>query len=69
MPFVQSDIVALESALASGEVTVDFRDRRITYRSIDEIRKALGIVRASVASQSDGNPETAILFMTSRTGY
>lgn len=68
MAYSQTDVEALEGALASGELSVEFRDRRINYRSIDEIRKALGIVRADVSSQADGNPETAILFMTSRTG-
>ena len=40
MPYVAD--IDLESSV--GELTVEFGDRRITYRSIAEIREALGVV-------------------------
>ena len=69
MAYTQSDIDALEDALASGELSVTFRDRTITYRSIAEIREALSVVKPDVSSQISGEDETAVLFMTSRTGH
>ena len=38
---LESKITALESALASGVLRVDFADRSTTYRSVTEIQDAL----------------------------
>lgn len=45
MAYVQSEveakIAALESALARGEMRVDFADRSVTYRSVQDLTSAL----------------------------
>lgn len=38
---VAAAITAIQSALARGELTVEYQDRRVTYRSVDELRNAL----------------------------
>jgi len=38
---LNAKILALETTLARGELRVDFADRSVTYRSIDEIVKSL----------------------------
>lgn len=38
---LEAKIAALETTLARGELRVDFSDRSVTYRSIDELTKAL----------------------------
>jgi hypothetical protein len=40
MAFSKEDVESIDSAIASGELTVDFGDRKISYRSIPELRKA-----------------------------
>jgi hypothetical protein len=37
----QAAVAAIESALATGERTVQFADRSTTYRSVDELQAAL----------------------------
>lgn len=41
MAATPAQIAALEAALYSGELTVEYGDRRITYRSIEDIERAL----------------------------
>ena len=40
MAFTKDDIYSINEAIASGELSVDFGDRKVTYRSIDDLRKA-----------------------------
>ncbi|RFA24353.1 hypothetical protein CAI21_22015 [Alkalilimnicola ehrlichii] len=40
MAFTQLDLENIRLAIASGELTVQFSDRRVTYRSMDELLKA-----------------------------
>lgn len=53
MAFAQSDIDALEAAIATGALKVRYADgREVTYRSLAEMRETLGIVRSSVSGAS-----------------
>ncbi len=45
MAYTQSQLDALEAALASGTLTVEFDSKRVTYRSLDEIQRAIEIVK------------------------
>lgn len=47
MAATQEQIDALEAALFSGERTVRFADREVTFRSVEEIRMALEAARNS----------------------
>lgn len=40
MPFSAADLDSVRAAIAKGELIVEFADRKITYRSIDELLKA-----------------------------
>jgi hypothetical protein len=40
MAYTQTDLARIEKAIAKGERVVWFGDRRVEYRSIDELRKA-----------------------------
>ena len=40
MPFTQDDLDAIRRAIATGELEVEYADRRVRYRSIDELLKA-----------------------------
>ena len=48
MAWVQADLDALETAIATGELTVQYQDRRVTYRSMDELMKARTLLRDSL---------------------
>ena len=40
MAFTKEDIDAIDSAIASGELAVEFVDRKVTYRSMTDLKKA-----------------------------
>ncbi len=53
MAYTQSNLDALKAALATGELEVQFSDgRRVRYRSIAELREAISVVAAEVATAS-----------------
>ena len=51
MAYTDSDLQALERAIATGERMVQFADRSVEYRSIDELIRARDEVRRSIAPQ------------------
>lgn len=53
MAFTQSDIDTLKSALASGVQTVELADRRVTYRSLDELKEAIRMAEAELGVTPD----------------
>ena len=48
MSYTDAQLVALESALASGTLRVTYDGRTVEYRSVDELSKAIRIVRAAL---------------------
>ena len=48
MAFSTADLTSIETAIATGEMTVDIDGRRVTYRSIDELLKARNTIRAAL---------------------
>lgn len=56
MAFTQTQIDALEVHIARGATRVDYGDRSVTYGSIEEMVKLLGVMKADLATQ---NPATA----------
>ncbi len=53
MAFTQSDLDAIERAIASGELTVRTDDRSITYRGMDELMKARDAIKSALAEASN----------------
>jgi hypothetical protein len=56
MAFTQTQLTALETAIAQGALSVQFGERRITYHSLDEMirlrdtmRSELGVSRPATA--------------------
>lgn len=52
MALTQTDVDNLESALASGELTVEYDGRRVTFRSVAELVQALAYAKQEVAAAS-----------------
>lgn len=54
MAFTQSDLDAVNAAIASGELTVSHNGRTVTYRSMDDLMKARATIQADLASVVSG---------------
>ena len=44
----QRDLIAVETAIASGEIEVHYSDRSVRYRSVDELLKAREVIQAAL---------------------
>ncbi len=52
MAFTETQLQALESALAKGERSVTFGDKTVEYRSVEELRVAMRDVRRGLSEQA-----------------
>lgn len=52
MAWTLAQLDAIESAIASGELTVRFGDRTVTYRSMEELLQARGVIKEALAVES-----------------
>jgi hypothetical protein len=52
MALTQSDLDALDTAIAGAELEVEVDGRRVKYRSIDELQKARSHVASVLAGSS-----------------
>ena len=50
MAFTSSDLASIDAALASGELAVEVSGKRITYRSIAELKAARQLISAEIAA-------------------
>jgi len=62
MAFTQTQLDAIESAIASGELKVVFDGREVMYRSIDDLLKARNTIKASLQA-------TGVTAAIPRTSY
>jgi hypothetical protein len=51
MAFTESDLAAIDRAIATGERQVQFADRAVTYRSITELLEARAVIAAQLAGR------------------
>ena len=54
----QTDLDALDQAIATGELTVEMNGRRVTYRSVPELLQARSHVAAQVAATANAGRAT-----------
>ena len=69
MAWTQSDLDAVEAAIATGELNVQHNDKSVRYRSITELLKARETIRTALASATSSVvvPKQTRLF--SRKGW
>lgn len=48
MAFTTTQLDAIEAALASGELEVEYDGKKVKYRSVDELRAARDLVRGEL---------------------
>jgi hypothetical protein len=54
MAYTQADADALRKAIAQGASRVQFQDRSVTYRSLDEMRQILALIENELAGAVGG---------------
>jgi hypothetical protein len=50
--FTTTQLEAIEAAIASGELTVEFDGKRVTYRSMEELLAARDLMRSELGADS-----------------
>ncbi|MDB5965178.1 MAG: hypothetical protein JWQ72_1678 [Polaromonas sp.] len=54
MAFTQTDLDAIDAAIASGELTVKHNGREVTYRSMTDLLKARSTIQAGMSAAANG---------------
>jgi len=62
MAFTATQLQALQDALTSGELTVEFDGKRVTYRSIAELKAAIAVVEDALAAAGELTAPTRISY-------
>ncbi len=52
MAYTEAHLIALQEALASGVLTVVFEGRSITYRSTQDLERAISVVQNALKNQA-----------------
>lgn len=52
MAYTQTQLEAIEAAIASGELTVSYDGKHVSYRSIDELLRARDTIQAQLQPTS-----------------
>lgn len=66
MAWTQQQLDAIEAAIASGELTVRFGDRTVTYRSMDELLQARAVIRESISAAAGTSTDRFSFAQTSK---
>jgi len=61
LAWTSSDVDALQAAIATGVLTVEYSDRKVTYQTTKDMLQALSVMQQEVALTASGS--------TSRTRY
>lgn len=63
MAFTQAQLDALEAAIAGGELTVEYQDKRVTYRSLREMLEIRNMMKQAIqpVSTSDTGSNYRVL--------
>jgi len=54
MAWTQTDLDAIEASIKTGQLDVRFGDRRVLYRSLDEMLKIRDLIRGSLVPANGG---------------
>lgn len=66
MAYTSTDLEALDQAIASGQLEVEFGDRRVKYRSMSELLEARRHVAAQIAAAAGRKSHHRYVFSTAR---
>lgn len=54
MAFSQSDLDALDAAIAQGALRVKYADKEVTYRSLDEMMRVRNFIEEKLGKKAAG---------------
>jgi len=54
MAYTQAQLNAIKEAFASGTLTVDYDGKRVTYRSLREMKEIIATIEAELAAAEGG---------------
>jgi hypothetical protein len=60
MAWTQTDLERIESAIASGALVVEFHDRVVRYRTIDELLKARDMIKKTLSTSTTSKNRTRL---------
>jgi thiamine monophosphate synthase len=63
MPYTSDDLAAIDKAIKTGASEVQFRDRKTTYRSLDEMLQIRKLIADDVAA-ADGQAPTRVTVLS-----
>ena len=58
---LQANRDAIDSAIGTGELSVTYSDRTVTYRSIGELKRARDIVDADISKLAGRSRQTLVV--------
>jgi hypothetical protein len=68
MAYSQTQLEALEAALASGMLRVSFEGRSVEYRSVEELKKAIAEVKSALAADP-ARPRSRVIRTHTAKGF
>ncbi|AEA59767.1 phage head-tail joining protein [Burkholderia gladioli] len=61
MAFTQGQLTAIEAALASGTLTVEYNGKRVTYQTVSELMRVRDLIKSDLEQQSpSGVPRSSV---------
>ena len=69
MAYTQTQLDALQEAMASGELEVSYDGRQVKYRSIAELQAAIKTVARNLNAQTSRITPTRVVRMSCGKGY
>ncbi len=68
MAFTESQLTALETAIAKGVLSVQYADRRITYQSLTEMIKLRDVMRAEIGVAMPAGAKSRVINIATGKG-
>lgn len=70
MAFTQSQLDAIENAISGGELTVEYQDKRVTYRSLKEMMQIRDMMRKDLdVNGANSSANRSRVYMSHRKGF
>ena len=69
MAYSQEDIDNLKTTISRGEIEVQYKDRKVKYRSIDEMIKVLSVMESEVNPSTSTTRPKNYRITTDRSNY
>lgn len=66
--WTSAHIAALEAAIADGVKSVQYSDRKVDYRDLDEMLQTLAMMKSKVCADATSSGRFTKLFATSSKG-